>query len=240
VRAAAGLWYFRPALPKVDDLIAELGPDAVVAALDPLLTDERKRRIDAVLDARLEGITIVLENLYDPHNGAAAIRSAEAFGLADVHAIEATTPFDVSASVTIGAHQWLDLHRWRRPADCVAALRGQGVRLCATLPGATATLADVDVRDRWAIAFGNEHEGLSPELRAACDTAVAIPTVGFSQSLNLSVSVALVVSELAARRRAALGAPGDLPAERRARLRAKWYAQGIRGARQVVLRHVSK
>ncbi len=227
-------------MASVDDLIAEHGHQTVIAALDPILTEDRKRRIEEVLAARIEGLTIVLENLYDPHNGAATIRSAEAFGLSDVHAVETTTPFAVSSAVTIGADQWIDVHKWRDIGQCADALRAQGMRLCATLPGATRTIAGLDPSQRWAVAFGNEHDGLSPALQAACDEAISIPMVGFSQSLNLSVSVALVISELAARRRRALGQAGDLPQARRARLRARWYAQSVRGAREIILRHVSK
>jgi tRNA (guanosine-2'-O-)-methyltransferase len=224
----------------VKDVIDEFGADAVIRALDPILTDDRKRRIEQVLAARLESITIILENLYDPHNGAAAIRSAEGFGLSDIHAIETITPFSVSSQVTIGAEQWIDLHHWATVADCVASLRAEGMYVCATVPGARRTVAELDPRRRWAIAFGNEREGLSEELQSMCDEAVSIPMVGFSQSLNLSVSVALVVSELSVRRRSALGGLGDLNPNRRANLRARWYAQGTRGVREIVSRHVSK
>lgn len=225
---------------SADKLILEFGAEAVVAALAPILTDERRERIEQVLDARLISVAILLENLYDPHNGAATIRSAEAFGVTDIHAIEVANRFDISSAITIGADRWLDVHRHRSVADAMSALRDAGFAICATVPEAALRLGELDAGRPWAIAFGNEHEGLSPELVAACDAAVSIPMFGFTQSFNLSVSVALALADLTARRRRELGRSGDLPEDRRAHLRARWYAQTVRGARAIVARTVSE
>jgi tRNA (guanosine-2'-O-)-methyltransferase len=84
--------------------------------------------------------------------------------------------------------------------------------------------------------FGNEHDGLSPAALATCDDAVRVPMFGMTESFNLSVTVALVATRLAARRREHLGKVGDLDDARRARLRARWFAVGVRGAAQVVER----
>ena len=179
-------------------LVDRHGPEVVVAALRPILSDERIARIEAVLDARLAGLTIVVENLYDPHNGAAAVRSAEAFGLSAVHAIEGTGPFHASPAVTIGCEKWIDLHRH----PDVASARAEAV--------------------------------------AACTHRVEIPMYGFTRSFNLSVSAALILARASERRRTALGRLGDLPAEERAHRRARWYAQDIRGAAEIIERYVSK
>ena len=220
-------------------MIAEHGPDAVVAALTPILTDDRRQRIEDVLSARLSSLTVILENLYDPHNGAAAIRSVEALGLTSVQVIEAATPFSAASGVTIGAQKWIDVHKHVSVRDCVQAVRDRGMSLCATVPGAGRTVADLDPSIPQAVAFGNEHDGLTGELIAACDESVSIPMFGFTRSFNLSVSVALMMSELAARRRGHLGG-GDLDESTRARLRARWYFLGVRGAGEIVAKHVSK
>jgi len=221
-----------------EELVERHGPDAVVAALRPLLSEERMARIERVLDARLAGLTIVLENLYDAHNGAAAVRSAEAFGLVAVHAVEGSGPFHASPAVTIGCEKWIDLHRHRDVASARAAL-GEMIH-CAAVPGAGATVDDLPPGHPCAFWFGNEHDGLSREALAACTHRVEIPMFGFTRSFNLSVSAALVLARASERRRAALGRPGDLPGEERARRRARWYAQDIRGAAEIIERHVSK
>jgi tRNA (guanosine-2'-O-)-methyltransferase len=110
----------------------------------------------------------------------------------------------------------------------------------ATLPDTDATIDTVDVTRPVALVFGNEHDGLTGEAIAACDGAVAIPMHGMTRSFNLSVSVALAVSRIAERRRLAIGAPGDLPDDVRARLRARWYALKIRGATAIVERALTE
>jgi tRNA (guanosine-2'-O-)-methyltransferase len=217
-------------LDAIDRAIARFGADRVCAALAPLLTPERIARIDAVLAARLASVVTVVEDTYDPHNAAAAIRTTEALGLCELHVIEPGARFSAAGGVTRGAHRWIDLARWARAEDAIAALHARGFRVLATLPGAPHTIEDVDVGRPIAVAFGNEHAGLSDAAVAACDGAIGVPMFGFTESFNLSVTVALAMSRIAARRRSAIGAPGDLPDERRRELRARWFALKIRGA----------
>ncbi len=232
----------RPDRPSdaVDRLIAEHGCEAVTEAMRPLLSDERIERIERVLDARLSGLTAVIENLHDPHNGAAALRSLEAVGLTDLHVIENIDEFKFSPAVTIGCEKWMNVVRYRDFSACENTLRGRGFRLYATYPEADDDLDSIPVDRPVAIVFGNEHAGLTASTMAACDGRVAIPMHGFSQSLNLSVSVALAMHRLAARRRRALGRLGDLDDQKRARLRARWYALGVRGADAILTRYVSE
>jgi len=211
-------------------IIARHGPDAVCCALAPLLTAERIARIDQVLAARLGSVIPVVEDTYDPRNAAATIRTTEALGLGELHVIEAADRFSASGGVTRGAHKWIELHRWSSPTAAIVALRARGFRVFATLPGAPHTIDDVDVTTPLAVAFGNEHAGLTEDAVAACDGALGVPMFGFTESYNLSVTVALAMSQLAARRRAAIGASGDLDEARRRELRARWFALKLRGA----------
>lgn len=221
----------------VDRLIAEHGPEIVSAALRPLLTDERMARVEAVLDARLDSLTFAIENLHDPHNGAAAIRTAEAVGLTSLHVAETAEEFSYSPAITIGCEKWIQVVHHRTIAGCAGALREAGFRLYATCPGARWDLESVPVDSPVALLIGNEREGLTAEAVAACDQAVSIPMHGFTQSFNLSVSVALSIHRLAQRRRTVLGRAGDLGDQKRAHLRARWYAMGIRGAEAIVSRY---
>jgi tRNA (guanosine-2'-O-)-methyltransferase len=211
-------------------VIERWGPDEVCRVLHPMLTPERIARIDRVLAARLASVITVVEDTYDPHNAAATIRTTEAIGLAELHVIEPGERFSAATGVTRGAHKWIDLVRYQSHHTAIDALHARGFRVFATAPGATASIDDVDVSSPIAIAFGNEHDGLRPETIAACDGAVVVPMYGFSESFNLSVTVALAMSRIAARRREAIGALGDLPPERLRVLRARWFALKIRGA----------
>ena len=222
--------YGRLVNDAITRMIDRHGPEAVCSALAPLLTAERIARIDEVLAARLGSVVTVVEDTYDPHNAAATIRTTEAIGLGELHVIEAAQRFSVAGGVTRGAHRWIELYRWPSIEAAVAALRARGFRVFATLPGAPHTSDDVDVTAPLAVAFGNEHAGLSPAAVAACDGALGVPMFGFTESFNLSVTVALAMSRIAARRRAAIGNPGDLDEHRRRELRARWFALKIRGA----------
>jgi tRNA (guanosine-2'-O-)-methyltransferase len=211
-------------------MIERHGPEAVCTVLAPMLTQERIARIDGVLAARLASVITVVEDTYDPHNAAATIRTTEAIGLAELHVVQPEARFSAAGGVTRGAHKWIELVRWQRPEDAAAALRARGFRVWAAAAGSTATIDDVPVDTPTAIAFGNEHAGLTAAAIAACDGRVAVPMYGFSESFNLSVTVALAMSRIAERRRAHLGRRGDLPDDRRATLRARWFALKIRGA----------
>jgi len=225
---------------QIDELIRRHSADSIIAALLPLTSDERVERIEQVLDARLDSVTVVLENLYDPHNGAAAMRSVEAFGLTTMHFVNPGPRFKASAAITIGCDKWLHIEHHGDIDECAVAIHDKGGLLYSTLADADLTLEDIDVSRPVAIVFGNEHEGLSARAIEVCDRSIRIPMYGFSRSFNLSVSVALSVNRVTARRREYLGVLGDLADSERARLRARWYAMGVRGVEGIIARHVSK
>src|SRR5207237_204524 len=131
-------------------------PAAVCAALAPLLLDERRARIDEAVAARLGGLRLLIENLHDPHNGAAVLRSAEGFGIQRVGVVESVEPFRFSAAVTQGCEKWLDVARHPTLAAALAALRAGGFALYAAVPGAAATVDDLDFSRPAAVMVGNE------------------------------------------------------------------------------------
>ena len=211
-------------------------PADVVAALYPLLGAERAAKLDAVAAGRLRGVVCVLEDLRDPHNAGAALRSCEAMGVLGVHIITVRQRFRTSVRVTQGSEKWLEVERHASVASSLQALSRRGVRVLAAMPGAPATLEELDPRVPTALAFGNEHVGLSPELLALADGQFRIPMHGCSQSLNVSVSVAVSLHVLSEARRRALGQPGDLDAREVMALRARYYARDLRNAAAVVAR----
>lgn len=213
-------------------------PAVVCEALAPLLGEERRRRIDAIVEARLTGLTLVVENLHDPRNGAAVLRSCEAFGLQTVHVVEAAERFRFSSEVSQGCEKWMDVERHATFADARARLRAAGFALYAAVPDAKTALDELDFFRPAAVVVGNEHAGLTAGAVALADATFSIPMAGMTRSLNLSVAAALIVSHAAARRRAALGRAGDLDDEAREQLRARFYAASVRGAEGVIARHV--
>ncbi|MEO8840758.1 MAG: RNA methyltransferase [Kofleriaceae bacterium] len=226
-------------MDAIDRLIEKHGPANICDALRSMMTPERIARIESVLDQRLTSVVTCVEDTYDPHNAAATIRTTEALGLQELDVIEPQFRFSAAQGVTRGAHRWIDLVRWPTAEAAIAGLHARSFRVYATAPGATVSIEDVDVTTPIAILFGNEHAGVTEAAIAASDGAIVVPMFGFTESFNLSVTVGLAMSRLAARRRAYINAAGDLDPERRARLRARWFALRIRGVVGILERHFS-
>jgi tRNA (guanosine-2'-O-)-methyltransferase len=190
----------------------------VIAALEPLVTERRAARIAEVLSHRLHSVTVVVDALHDPHNGAAIVRTCDAFGVQTIHAIERNEPIAFGREVARGSQKWVDLIRHRGGESCVAALRASGHELVATHPEGDLVPEDLARVPKLALVLGNERSGIAPELRGACTRAVRVPMVGFVESLNVSVTAAILLHA------ATRGRSGDLDEARKRSLyaRALW------------------
>lgn len=228
-----------PNLSEEMTALALASPAEVVAALSPAINPARRERLDAVAAARLAGVVVVLENLRDPHNGGAVLRSCEAVGLTELHIIQNSERFRVSPKISQGCDKWLEVIEQPSIGACIQGLKQRGCSLYAAVPGAACTLEDLDPQKPAAFLIGNEHAGLSLEARRSCDVEFSIPLYGFSESVNLSVATALIVYTHSRRRRQALAAPGDLGPDELLALRARYYAKDVRGAAALVRRHVA-
>jgi len=208
----------------------------LLGQLESLATAKRLERMATVLAARTGHLSVVFEDVYHPHNASAVLRTCECLGLQDVHVVEDAMRFRPSRDIARGSARWLTLQRWRREQGqdigaCLAALRAQGFVIVATSPSDDAiTLEEVPLEKPLAVCFGTEETGLSPSAFAAADIRVVIRTPGFTRSLNVSVTAALVMYHLAARLRAS-DLPWRLPAARREDLRLMWLADESRSAR---------
>lgn len=200
----------------------------VVAALSPLVTEQRLARMNAVIDRRTRSLIPVLEDLADPHNGAAVMRSADAFGCHEVHIVEDRHPFRVSHRVTRGTHRWLELHKHRDIHACLAHLDEQGYQVFIAAMDGELTPEDLAAVPRAAVVFGNEHEGVSEAVRAAARGTYAIPMVGFVESLNVSVASAITLYV------ASRGRHGDLDDEAREIIRARYLLSQVKDAERIV------
>jgi tRNA (guanosine-2'-O-)-methyltransferase len=206
----------------------------VIAALAPLLTERRRARIAAVVAARTRAVVPVLEDLTDPHNASAVMRSADAFGVQEIHAIDPERRLAASRGVARGTHRWLDIVRHVDAAACVAALRTRGYRIYVAAMDGETTPEELRAHPRVAVVLGNEHRGASPEIRALVDGTYQIPMAGFVESLNVSVAAAITLYVTTR------GRHGDLGADEQAELEARFLMSSVRDAEKVVLEHVAK
>lgn len=185
--------------------------------------------MQAVLDRRLGAVRVVVENIHHPHNMSALVRSCEAFGVQNFHAVETVEDFTVSRRVTLGAHKWLTMKRHRTFEECAAELRRAGFRLYAAMLDPQAVpLQELPVEEPLAIVLGNEKEGVSRAARALCDGAYTIPMAGFVQSLNISVAAAISIYSVTERVRRLRPDGGLLTEEEKEQLLATWLPKSLR------------
>ena len=188
----------------------------------------------AVLAARTRRLVVVLEEISDPHNASAVMRSADAFGVQEVHVIAGEQEFRAARGVAKGAERWLDIVRHASATECIAALRARGYEtLVAAMDGALRA-EELAGRERVAIVFGNEHRGASEAVRSGADGTFAVPMVGFVESLNVSVAAAVTLHA------ATRGGGGDLSEADREAILARWLLDDVKeGARLVSERAIA-
>lgn len=166
--------------------------------LEGMIRPDRREKLLGVLRQRLNSPAVVLEDVWDPHNIGAVLRTVEGLGLHRVFVIEANSTYEPRSQVTQGAHKWLDVRRYPSAEACVTDARTLGYRLLVTRMDAPDTLDELDWSIPTAVVMGNEKEGVSSRLAALADGAFRIPMRGFSQSFNISVATAMIVSRAAA------------------------------------------
>lgn len=193
------------------------------------MTPERRNRIETVLAHRQPGLTVVLENVFDPHNVSAVMRSCDAVGIQEIYVLNTKIPRHKNwgSRSSSSAAKWLTVHQFEDADLCIAALRKRYSRILTTHLSADAvSLYGLDLTLSTALVFGNEHAGVSEELRAAADGNFIIPQVGMIQSLNISVACAVTVYE-AFRQKQAAGhfAQKQLSPEQAATLANQWGMQ---------------
>lgn len=170
--------------------------------LGQYITEHRRSLIDQVLTYRTRHVTVVLENIYQSHNASAVVRSCECFGVQDIHIIEEATPYQVNKKVLKGSYKWVNVirHKVKNQAAtkvCFDWLKENGYTIVATDPTGISPISELDPTvSKIALVFGNEDAGVSDYGRAHSDAVVRIPMFGFTESFNVSVSVALCLNVL--------------------------------------------
>lgn len=163
------------------------------------MTPERREKLRAVLDKRQPDITVVLENVQDPHNISAVMRSCDAVGIQEIYVLNNTIPphRKWGAKSSSSAAKWLTIHQFSDPAQCMSVLREKYSRILTThLAENAVSLYDIDFTAApVALVFGNEHSGVSDEISAMADGNFIIPQMGIIRSLNISVACAVSIYE---------------------------------------------
>ena len=205
--------------------------------LGQFLTDERKAKIESVLAFRTRYVTVALEDIHTSQNAGAVLRNCDNLGIQDVHIIEQTTSFKVNLNVTRGCQKWLTTHRYAKQhgntCNCIETLKNRGYRIVATTPHKAAlNLSDLAVDRPIALLFGNELEGLSETALTQADTLLKIPTYGFSESFNVSVSTALCLQSIGNFVRKS-HYPWELTLDEQKPLRRESYRNSFKNIRQL-------
>ncbi|WP_435133349.1 TrmH family RNA methyltransferase [Formosa sp. A9] len=170
---------------------------ALVNHLETIITPERKARFDAVLPQRTKHFTVATEDVYQLHNTSAVIRSCDVFGIQEVNIVEERNSKRIDREIAMGAQKWVDLNRYNHVKDCITDLKQKGYQIIATTPHKNdCELYDFDVSKPSCFFFGRETEGLSEIVLSEADGFLKIPMVGFTESLNISVSAAIILQHV--------------------------------------------
>ena len=208
--------------------------------LETYLTEERKQRFLDVLQKRTKHITVAVEDVYQLHNTSAILRSCDVFGVQELHVIEHRFGKRLDKNIAMGAEQWVDVHRYGTTADCVAKLKSEGYRIIATTPhNDSSLLPDFFPSEKSAIFFGTEKEGLSETVMQQADSFLKIPMVGFSESLNVSVSAAVIIQQLAQKVRDS-DLDWRLTEAEILEKRLDWTKKSIKHVKGIIKRYVSE
>jgi tRNA (guanosine-2'-O-)-methyltransferase len=207
----------------------------LIRHLEQFITERRLHLINHVLSQRTRYITVVLEDIYQSHNASAVLRSCDCFGIQDVHIIENRNTYQVNPDVALGSNKWLTLYKYTRDhnntLDALAGLKKKGYRIVTASPHADACTPDeFDLhKGKIALVFGTELEGLSADAAAMADETLTIPMVGFTESLNISVTVAILLHQLTERLRKS-ELPWQLSATENRQVKLQWLKNSIRGS----------
>lgn len=165
--------------------------------LETYLTERRKERFSKVLSQRTKHFTVATEDVYQLHNTSAVMRSCDVFGIQEVNIVEEHNSKRIDGEIAMGAQKWVDLNRYQSVKECISDLKQKGYQIVATTPHTDdCELYDFDVTKKSCFFFGRETEGLSKEVLDEADCYLKIPMVGFTESLNISVSAAIILQHV--------------------------------------------
>lgn len=205
--------------------------------LQNFITEERKQRFSEIISQRTNHFTVAMEDVFQMHNTSAVVRTCEVFGVQQAHSIEGRYGKRLDEKIAMGAQKWVDVFRYDDTQKCIDTLREKGYQIVATTPHKDAYLLnDFDISKKSAFFFGTEKEGLSEKVLAQADTYLKIPMVGFTESLNISVAVAIVLQQLTDKLRRS-NIKWQLTNEERYSVLEQWTKISVRNVNDVIKRY---
>jgi len=202
------------------------------------ISENKRHLFETIIRNRTRHLTVVLEDIYQPHNASAVLRSADLFGVQDVHIIENRNTWEVNPDVALGSSKWLTIKKYNQQKDntlqCYRELRDQGYTIVATTPHKNdVMLDDLPVDRKTALVFGTELLGLSPLAIRQADAWVKIPMYGFTESFNISVSAALSMYHLTEKLRKS-DIPWQLTEKEKIEIQIEWAKKTIKKSELIV------
>ena len=208
-----------------------------LAFLENILTDNRKEKFLKVLENRTKHFTIAVEDVFQMHNTSAVMRSCEVFGIQELNIIEQRFGKRIDKEIALGAQKWVDINRFDAVETCISSLKNKGYQIIATTPHENDCMLDnFDITKPSALFFGTEKDGLSPEILEKADGFLKIPMVGFTESLNISVSAAIIIQNLTGRLRNS-DIKWQLSAEEVLEKRLAWAKNSIKDIKRIEARY---
>ena len=207
--------------------------------LENILTDNRKEKFLKVLEERTKHFTIAVEDVFQMHNASAVMRSCEVFGIQELHVIEERYGKRIDKEIAMGAQKWVDISTYDSVTNCIDTLKDKGYQIIATTPHENdCLLEDFDISKPSALFFGTERDGLSEEILSRADGFLKIPMVGFTESLNISVSAAIIIQNLTNRLRNS-DIAWELTEEEILEKRLDWAKKSIKDIKRIEARYYS-
>jgi tRNA (guanosine-2'-O-)-methyltransferase len=210
-----------------------------LAFLENILTDNRKDKFLKVLKDRTKHFTIAVEDVFQMHNASAVMRSCEVFGIQELHVIEERYGKRIDREIAMGAQKWVDISTYDSVTNCIDTLKNKGYQIIATTPHENDCLMeDFDISKPSALFFGTERDGLSEEILRRADGFLKIPMVGFTESLNISVSASIIIQNLTNRLRNS-DIDWQLTEEEILEKRLDWARKSIKDIKRIEARYYS-
>ena len=214
--------------------------DAVVVSfLSGLVTENRLNRLEEILAQRTKYITVALEDIYQSQNASAVLRTCECFGIMDIHIIENYNTYSINPMVLQGADKWLNIKRYSQydhsTGVAVSRLKSEGYRIVATsLNEDSIGLDAFDISGgKFVVVFGNEHQGVSEYMLKQADERLKVSMCGFTQSLNISVSAGIIISQLTRKiRNSAIN--WQLTEKEKESVRAEWLKRAVKNSQMLL------
>jgi tRNA (guanosine-2'-O-)-methyltransferase len=205
--------------------------------LKSFLTERRRSLFQKVMADRTRHFTVATEDVYQLHNTSAVMRTCDIFGIQDLHVVEEQLGKRIDKEIAMGAQKWVDFHRYDSIVDCTEKLRADGYQIIATTPNGNSTLLhDFDVTKKAAFVFGTEKDGLSDAVLNNADGFLKIPMYGFTESLNISVSAAIILQNVVTRLKQS-EVDWSLSEDEKLELELKWVKKTIKRSEEIIERY---